>query len=387
MEAKKILVINQFSGFLCRDLVNAFQNDFGSTVLMSGNAETQTIHPRVDIWKGIPYNRKSILTRFFTWIVFTFQALFSSRSKSSDIWVLVSNPPFIPIFMGFKAIRKKKPYFLIIYDLYPEALKQIQFISEKSFFFKLWQKWNRTVFSKASGIITLSGSMKKAIETYLPNSEYDKVLVVPNWFDASTQKTDEELKGTERYQDQWMGKRVVLYSGNFGMTHDLETLVEIANHLKEEKNIQFVMAGEGAKKEKLVQMAQNYSLPNLEFLPFQSLPDFSSLLKRADIAVVSLGPGAESISVPSKTYNSMGAGLCILGISPGDSALNEIIEDFKVGYNILPGKVQDGVDFLKSILTDTRILDQFKSASLKASTQFTHKNTELYRDFILKQIS
>ena len=109
MKNKKILFINQYCGFLCRDLADAFLHFFGSVTLFSGNPESQTLNPEIKIWEGIPYDRKTLFKRFYTWIYFTIQGLFSEKSSESDIWIIVSNPPLVPIFMGFKAIRKKKP--------------------------------------------------------------------------------------------------------------------------------------------------------------------------------------------------------------------------------------------------------------------------------------
>ena len=47
-----------------------------------------------------------------------------------------------------------------------------------------------------------------------------------------------------------------MYSGNIGYTHNVEYLIEVAKELKQEKEIQFLIIGEGKKKETLQTMVK-----------------------------------------------------------------------------------------------------------------------------------
>jgi len=383
MAKKRILLVNQFCGFLCRDIAISLGKTFGSIRLFTGNPENFSFPTEVQCIKGTPYNRLSFPNRLKSWLLFSWECLFSKKIRENDIWVLVSNPPLIPLIMGYKAFKRNIPFFLVIYDLYPEALNQVKFLKPSSPLYKIWQRWNRKIFSKASGIITLSKSMKEAVQAYIPEKRFEKVTIIPNWYDETAFSSAIAEPESRTFQNSWEGKMVVLYSGNFGLTHDLETLVETARIVEKESSLVFILAGEGAKKIKLMELAKKHQLKNLEFLPFQSTPDFSSLLRRADIAVVSLGSGAESISVPSKTYNSMAAGLCLLGISGQDSALSEMIAYYTLGKNVLPGNAQTASEFLLYLTRDKTSLENYKLASRKASENFTSKNADFYSSFIL----
>ncbi len=383
-KGKIILLINQYCGFLCRDMANEFSNSFDGVELMTGNLASDLFENSVIIKKFTPYNRKNTITRFFSWFIFTIQVLISKKKNSYSAWVLVTNPPFMPLILGYMAYKRKIPFFIVIYDLYPEALNQIKILSKRSFLSKLWGKLNQNVFSKSAGIITLSGTMKARIEAYVPKEKTSKIIVIPNWFDApSSLKSKESINS---FAGRWKGKLVVLYAGNFGLTHDLESLIEAANTLKDEPNIHFVLAGDGGKKSLLINLADDHGLKNVEFLPFQSSADFQDLLSSADIGVVSSGKGTEAFSLPSKTYTYMSAGLCILGISEDQSALMELINQYQIGKNAQPGDI-DGIQrILLKLSTDKEMLNTYKMASIQGSQNFTTKNVKLYSEFIKSNI-
>ena len=379
-----VLLINQFCGFLCEDLANGLAKEFSTLDLICGNPNKANFINEVKIKKFIAYNRSSLISRFTSWTIFSIQCFFYGLWNKSNVWVLVSNPPFIPLIMGWLANLKKISFFIVVYDLYPESLQQTKFISADSFLFKKWQNLNRLIFKKSKGIITLSTSMKLAIEKYLPNSDFTKVIVIPNWYDSKVNTTFSTPYGENPYQNKWENKLIILYSGNFGFTHDLSSLIEAANLLRINKYIHFVLAGDGAQKNLLIKMANEYKLSNLEFLPYQSSENFSYLLKKSDIGVVSLSSGAESNSIPSKTYTAMALGLCILGISESKSSLEQLIHSYQMGINIPPNNPYLLSQTILELNQNREKLVKYKIASKKASKNFTNRNVENYVSFIRK---
>jgi len=377
-----VLFINQHFGFLARDLANGFSKNLGLTRVVCGNPEDVDLDESIQIIKRTAYNRNSLGKRFISWIRFSLENYWTIGKNSGQIWILVTNPPLIPLILGNRAQKTNTPFFIILYDLYPDALKSIAFFKQDSLLFKLWGQWNQRIFSKATGIITLSESMKNGLRTYLPDYPEALIQVIPNWFDKPVHASSEPNK----FQSQYPGKKIVLYSGNIGLTHDLETIIEAAKILKEEDNFQFVFAGEGGKKSKLMGMTNSYGLENIDFLPYQSPQDFQSLLEASDFAIVSTAEGIESSSVPSKTYNALFSGLYIIGISPKGSGLEALIHEFKVGKNFLPGDVESIVLTLKELLINPQKLSAFQVESKKVSENFSSKNVDLYIDFIKKSL-
>jgi glycosyltransferase involved in cell wall biosynthesis len=59
----------------------------------------------------------------------------------------------------------------------------------------------------------------------------------------------------------------------------------------------------------------------------------------ADVALVTMKPGAEGVVMPSKTYSAMVAGQAILAVCPADSDLAATVLRHDAGWVIEPGDV------------------------------------------------
>jgi glycosyltransferase involved in cell wall biosynthesis len=299
---------------------------------------------------------------------------------------LVTNPPFLPLILGNIAYKRNIPFFVVVYDLYPNALRQVKLIREGSLLYKYWVEQNKKIFARAAGIITLSAKMKSAVEEYLPENKASTVSVIPNWFEEKEETKNstffDEPSWTHTFSDKWL----VIYAGNFGLTHDLESLVKAASLLRDHTNIQFILAGEGAQKKRLMTLSEQLGMKNIEFLPYQTTKQYFTLLRMASIGVVSLGVGAEAISVPSKTYTVMASGLCLLGISPHDSGLAEIINQYDIGKNSVPNHPENLAKILTYLYEHPDELDLYRKNAKTASLNFTAKNVELYNKLIHEKI-
>ena len=62
---------------------------------------------------------------------------------------------------------------------------------------------------------------------------------------------------------------IVLYSGNQGRCHDLNTLLNAAKILKNKKDILFLFVGDGFQNKSLKKDCFNNNVENCMFLPFQ----------------------------------------------------------------------------------------------------------------------
>jgi glycosyltransferase involved in cell wall biosynthesis len=182
---------------------------------------------------------------------------------------------------------------------------------------------------------------------------------------------------------QLQNKLVVMYSGNMGYTHDLESLLHAAELLKADKRIAFVLIGDGAKRKKLEEIKQQKNISNVLMLPFQEGRDFPQAMAAADVGIVTLGAGGEGISVPSKTYVNMAAGLAIIAISPPDSELHRIIQQYEIGYGVLPGESKTLASLIQSLADRPDLLLQFKTRSRQTSAGYTSANARAYVDTVL----
>ncbi len=369
----KIVFINQSTGYLMIDIVNAFASQCKETALIAGSIKEneRSLNPSTKVDKIVEYNRTSIFKRLLTWVWGTIQIYFKLLFKYRGWYVVyVTNPPLSYLL----SLCLKNPFSVIVYDIYPDALTNIG-IKKTNFLYRKWIKWNNKLFDKADKIFTLSDGMKKQLSSYTDNN---KIESIPNW-SASTKlhpinKEENIFIKIHNLTDKF----IVLYSGNIGITHNVEYIIEVAKKLKNDNDIQFLIIGEGGKKKILENNVTKYGLNNCRFLTWQSVEMMPYSLASADIAVITLNDDTASLSVPSKTYNLLAVGAPLLCIAPKTSELNNLVSEYNNGRCFDKEAIKEMTEYILEVNNNPTLKKGLSNNSLKASKQFTYKNAEQY---------
>jgi len=372
------LFVDQTCGPLLVDVINEFALSGERVILFCGELKEANIKLNSDviIIRSSKYRRETSFRRLTSWGSFSinifFFILFSRRITTV---IAVTNPPFVPLITGLLAKWKRLPFYIIIYDLYPDALSQVTGSAKTSLIYKFWSNLNMHFFSRAQRIFTISESMKDAIGFYVDRKI---ISVIHNWADTDYIRPHNKQTNPFIINHHLHDKKIVLYAGNMGLTHDLESLIEAAAFLRASQDIIFLMIGDGSKKQKLTSLANEKRLSNIIFLPYQEADMFPFAMASADIGIVTLGSGAESISLPSKTYTTMAAGLCLVAIAASASELGTIIREDGVGIVCPPNQPLLLAEIIKNTLEDVPKLSQFKARSLAASKKYNKENAKDY---------
>ena len=153
-------------------------------------------------------------------------------------------------------------------------------------------------------------------------------------------------------------------------------MIELAEMLVNEKEICFLIIGEGDKKEQLLKIQSKLALPNVKILDFQPTALFPHVLAAAQIGVVTLEADAGDLSVPSKTYNLMSAGKPILTIAKKTSELAQIVDANKIGKNFSEHELDKMVNFILTLKNKPEVYQSMQSASKKTSLKFSPENAK-----------
>lgn len=367
----KIIFINQSVGQLFADVVDEFSKEGYDCTLLTGSDNIK-LDDGIKIVQLKKYNRTSVKNRLITWIIFTWQVRNYLRMHKTEDLLIVSNPAFATLL----PLWVKNTYSLLIYDTYPDALVSTGTLKETNFFVKWWIKKNKNqIYKNAKVVYTLSESMAKALVKY---TSKDTIEIIPNWADTSF------LKPIEHKDNHWLvekglqDKFIVLYSGNIGNTHKVESIVDVANTLKGRKDIQFIIVGEGGKKELVKNRIQELGVDNVMLLPFQDKEIIPYSIGAADIGVITLDEKSSAVSVPSKTYSMLAVGSCLMCIASKKSELSALVDEYDCGKVFSSNDIQDMADFIVKMASDNKLLHQKKSNSRKASLNFTPDNAKKY---------
>jgi len=323
----------------------------------SGDNEKQ---PQVSELNGVlvkriraPQVRQSSLPRrLFNWGVFTvwmfFAMLFSRTDREREV-IFVSNPPFLPVAMWLACRLRGWNYTYIVYDLYPDQPVELEYIKDGGVIHRVWGFLNRRAFLAAEHIVALGPVMKERISRNAgPKFDASKVEIIHNW-------EDEEFIQPRDKENNWFSEDydlvdyfTILYSGNIGDFHDLETLVQAAAEFEDE-DVRFLIIGEGDNKETIVSLAEELGLrgDTVKFLPYQPWDDLPYSLTSADVSVVTVKEGFEGICVSSKLYTAMAAGEPVLTIAQPDDDESRIVDQFDAGIHVSQGDVSGIIDAIE----------------------------------------
>lgn len=258
----------------------------------------------------------------FTMFLSLLRVQLSIKNFDGVIWYSPS------IFLGPLAMyikfRSKSKGYLILRDMFPEWAVDLA-IMRKGFayyFFKL-------VAGFQYSIADTIGVQSTSNLSYLSNWDEPsrRIEVLSNWL-APSKKID-KLTGINL--SKFSERKLFVYIGNMGVAQGMDTLISLADSLKDRSDLGFVFVGRGSKKSKLIQQTQALGLTNILF--YDEIPpnDIPALLGFCDVGLVALDPRHNSHNIPGKFLAYVESGLPILARLSADTDLSKIILEWKVG--------------------------------------------------------
>ncbi|MCR9289874.1 MAG: glycosyltransferase family 4 protein [Bacteroidetes bacterium] len=373
MKERKIVIVNQAINYLTIGIANEFAKEYDEVALITGSVHVQgeELDDSIKISKVNKYTEKSLKHKFFNWMNALVRMYFLLLFKFRGYEILyITNPPMAYLLSFFLPQR----FSVLMWDVYPDSLK-IFGMSENHLFYRIWTKANRLLLKRAKRVFTIGQKISGLINNYVPK---DKITIVPLW----TTFTNEEIISKEANffitENNLNDKFVVQYSGNIGVTHNVEVLLDIAELLIENEEIIFQIIGRGTRVEDIKRRISQKSLKNCQWLPFQSDEDFPYSLAAADLGVVILDDRTSQGSVPSKTYNLMKAGKPILYIASEDSELRDYAQKFQNGICLHASEVNEISSFIKDISGRKDLYQKLSINSTNASAFFVRENASLF---------
>lgn len=338
---KKIFIITEIfppdygsTGKLMEDIANSLSKYYNIEVITSiqdldnSDRERGYFVKRFNI-KRRDKNKK--IGRIINGLKFLFLTFFYLLFNSkNDILFFVSNPPYMPVIGLILKIFKKNKLIYLIHDLYPEIAIKLGYLKEKSVITFIWRRINYLIFNFSSFVITLGEFMTEELKKLYPNiKNKKKILNIPNWCDKNKIypiKDKDELKKRNGYDNKF----IIEYSGNLGLFHNTEIIIEVARLLQVE-DILFLIIGDGAKKRLLQKKVEEYGLKNVIFKDYVPESHLNISLNLADISLITLDKRVANLCVPSKFYPIIASGGVILAIIPEETDIARDIIENKLG--------------------------------------------------------
>lgn len=250
-------------------------------------------------------------------------------AKDIDLIYLASTPPIQGMLGGLLKKIKKVPFVYNLQDIFPDSLAGTGLAKKDGLLWKIGRVIENFTYRNADKIIVISEDFKRNIMA--KGVPEEKIVVVYNWVDEEAVKhvPREENKLFDMYGLD-RKKFYITYSGNIGLTQNMDMLLEVAKELEEDPNIQFVLIGEGAYKKRVEEIIAEKNIGNVTLLPFQPYEDISHVFSLGDAGLVISKPGVGENSVPSKTWSILSASRPVLA-NFDENELKTIVSENQCG--------------------------------------------------------
>ncbi len=324
--------------------------------------------PAVEIKHGVQVRRSRIthtrkrIGRTLSSLLFCVRSAWHllKREHRGDIVLFVSEPPYLQT-LGYIANRLfNLTYACLVYDLYPDVAVELGIVSQNHWLVRFWNAVNKHVWRRAASIIVPSDTMKERIVARVPELA-DKITIIHNWADPTWIKPLAKQNNTFAQTHNLVEKFTMLYSGNMGRCHDMNTILEAARELKNEP-AQFVFIGGGPKREECIKTVQGWGLTNCLFLPYQDKSALPESLTACDLSLVSIDVGMEGLVAPSKFYSAVSSGNPVAVICEPHSYLRQLVSEAKCGAAFNNGDSKGLAGFIRYLMKDGQIKGQMGSA-------------------------
>ncbi|MDI9617169.1 MAG: glycosyltransferase family 4 protein [Methanothrix sp.] len=219
--------------------------------------------------------------------------------------VIIGSSPHLlnPLAAWMVARRFRVPFVMEVRDLWPQTIIDMGVMGPSHPIIKALQVLERFLYHRATRIITLLPMSHEYITAC--GISRDKIIWIPNGVDLSRfSRASTKPANHDGFQ--------VMYLGAHGQANALDVLLDAARIIQERglSEIRFVLMGDGPEKPRLIKMAEELGLENVEFrnpVPKSKVPDVLSeadafLFNLEDVAVFRYG-----IS-PNKLFDFMAVG-------------------------------------------------------------------------------
>lgn len=249
---------------------------------------------------------------FLSCCIQLFKCMWGVESKDCNVVFLASTPPILGLVGAIVSRFRKMPFVYNLQDIFPDSLVGTGLSKKGGLVWKIGRVIENFTYKYADKIIVISEDFKKNIMA--KGVPEDKIVVVYNWVDQNAVIDIPRAKNKlfDKYQLD-RSKFYIEYSGNIGLTQNMDMLLEVMKELKTtHPDIGLVLVGEGAYKAQVEEIVKRDNLTNVTMIPFQPYEDISYVFSLGDAGLVISKPGVGANSVPSKTWSIMSASRPVL---------------------------------------------------------------------------
>jgi len=300
--------------------------------------------------KTLPHHNVNYLLRALAQLVMPFQFIYKlSQLRINVDAVVVYSPPLPLALVGVWLKSKSAKFILNVQDLFPQNAIDLG-ILKNSCQIKLFRALERYAYTNSNVITVHSEGNRQSILKEYPLFE-TKINILHNWVDIEHHRLKKNISIDFRKKWDLNVNNIAIFAGVMGPSQNLELILSIAKNLRDEKNLLFLLVGDGIERSRLETLAFKRGITNVKFKNFISREDYPDLLKICSIGLVCLSPHNSTPVVPGKILGYMASALPIAAFLHSQSDGHHIIRESNCGVSACSNDLTACTNAMKSLLS------------------------------------
>jgi glycosyltransferase involved in cell wall biosynthesis len=275
-----------------------------------------------------PDHSRSAVRRLLNYGSFSFSTalLGSALSGPADAMYVEHPSTIFGLAACFVGRVRRVPFLYAVDDVWPESVAASGMLRQPALLETI-DRLERVVYRRAGAIAVVSeGNRRQLMAKGVPPG---KLHFIPHYANQDTFRPvpADPARRTALGLD---GHFTVMFAGHIGMAQGLDVVLAAAEELRTERDVVFLIVGDGPDADRLKEVARGRALTNVRFpgrRPANEMPDLFAL---ADALLVHLRDARIFRgTIPSKTMAYMACGRPIIMAMDGDAA--EIVRSAGAG--------------------------------------------------------
>lgn len=295
------------------------------------------------------FGRGSTLGRLTDYASFYAQVLARLLSgRRFDLVVTLTTPPLLATAAAAARALRSTRYGVWSMDLHPDAEFALGMLRPTAPLGRVLEALNAWGYRRADFVVDLGVCMKRRLLAKGLSAE--RLHTIPVWSAAEEVRPVEHAENPLREALGLTGKFVVMYSGNAGLAHRFDEVLEAMRLLRDHDGIRFLFVGGGPRRAEIEAFIAAHGLRNAAYLDYFPREQLRFSLPLGDVHLLTLREDMAGIAVPGKLYGIMAAGRPVLMVGPEDAAPAQTVLEEGIGAVIRPGDPHGGRRLADAIL-------------------------------------
>ncbi len=271
----------------------------------------------------------------------TLRALFLPRP---DVYIVVSPPLFLGLGATLVRWLRWGKFVYHVQDLQPDAALGLGMIKPGLAVRALYalENWN---YARASLVTGISQGMMEAFRK--KRVRENKSYLLANWIPDGDATAHPYSSVSFRAANGIAAETpLIAYSGNLGIKQGIEIVVQAAALAEKSgaavrptsrPSIHWAVCGEGAAKPALEALVAQTGCATAHLYPLQPDDLYQSLLREADVCLITQQKGTGQFFFPSKLLSILQLGRAVLAVADESSELARAVHEGDFGLVVAPG--------------------------------------------------